>query len=121
MTEMKEFARNTKAKRENKRMTQRELAAKVGITPATISAYEKQVKFPSLENALLVAKALGTTVDEMCGNCAAITLLDKIATDQIPLADFLSESLELYRLQESGVISRNIYDDLIKAKWEGLN
>lgn len=64
---LKIFAENMKKKREDLRKTQRGLAEEVGITAATISAYEKQIKFPSLENALTICEALGCTLDEMCG------------------------------------------------------
>ena len=45
MIEIDKFAENVKAIRESKKMTQKDLAEKVGITPATISAYEKKLNF----------------------------------------------------------------------------
>ena len=121
MTDIKEFAQRIKAKRESKGMTQRELAAKVGITAASISAYEKQVKSPTLENALLVAKALDTTVDEMCGKCAAITLLDKFDGNEKEITEHVAKWVGLREMGKAGLIPNTFYEELVRLDWEGLN
>jgi len=55
---MKEFrARNN--------LTQEDLARKVGVRRETILAIEKEKYSPSLDLAYKIAKALGTTLDEM--------------------------------------------------------
>lgn len=50
---------------ENGEMTQRELADKVGVTRQTILALEKAKYSPSLELAILIARALGRPLDEV--------------------------------------------------------
>lgn len=50
---------------ENDEMTQRALAEKVGVTRQTILAIEKSKYSPSLELAILIARALGKTLDEV--------------------------------------------------------
>ena len=50
---------------ENDEMTQKELAEKVGVTRQTIIAIEKAKYSPSLELAILIARALGKTLDEV--------------------------------------------------------
>ncbi|MDF1839768.1 MAG: helix-turn-helix transcriptional regulator [Planctomycetota bacterium] len=50
---------------ENGEMTQRALAEKVGVTRQTILAIEKAKYSPTLELAVLIARALGTTLDEV--------------------------------------------------------
>lgn len=66
------FAERMKATREEKGLKQNELAKMVGVTPTTISAYEKSDtegngKKPTLENAQAIAKALGCSLDWLCG------------------------------------------------------
>jgi len=65
--ELKAFSQNLKAARVNAKLSQKELANTIGITSATISAYEKRVKKPSLEVALGLAKALNVSLDSLCG------------------------------------------------------
>ncbi len=50
---------------ENDEMTQQALAEKVGCTRQTIAAIEKAKYSPSLELALLIARALGRPLDEV--------------------------------------------------------
>lgn len=66
------FAQRMKQSRENKGLKQNELAKIVGVTPTTISAYEKSDdegngKKPTLENAQAIAKALGVSLDWLSG------------------------------------------------------
>lgn len=67
------FAERMKQARTGAGMKQNELAKAVGVTPATISAYEKAStdgngKNPTLENAQKIAKVLGVSLDWICGN-----------------------------------------------------
>ena len=50
---------------ESDEMTQKELAEKVGVTRQTIIAIEKAKYSPSLELAILIARALGKTLDDV--------------------------------------------------------
>ena len=66
------FAQRMKQAREQKNMKQNELAKIVGVTPTTISSYEKSDdegngKKPTLENAQAIAKALGVSLDWISG------------------------------------------------------
>ena len=51
--------------RQEKHMTQRQLARKAGISTAMVSFIERGQRRPTLEVALMVAKALGTTLEEL--------------------------------------------------------
>jgi len=64
---LKIFAENMKKKRMEQNKTLRGLAEATGLSATAISAYEKQTKVPSLENALTICEVLGCTLDEMCG------------------------------------------------------
>lgn len=50
---------------DNGEMTQQALAEKVGVTRQTILAIEKAKYSPTLELAVLIARALGKTLDEV--------------------------------------------------------
>lgn len=49
--------------RENKRMTQSQLAQKVGVTRSMISAYETDIRLPSYDVLIALASVLGTNTD----------------------------------------------------------
>lgn len=66
------FATRMKQARENKGMKQNELAKAVGLTPTTISSYEKSDidgngKKPTLENAQSIAEQLNVSLDWLSG------------------------------------------------------
>lgn len=66
------FAHRMKEVRTKMNLKQNELAEKIGITPASISAYEKYDgdkvgKKPSLETAIAISKVLNVSLDWMCG------------------------------------------------------
>tara|TARA_A100001391_G_scaffold200327_2_gene184671 strand:- start:315 stop:545 length:231 start_codon:yes stop_codon:yes gene_type:complete len=50
---------------DNNEMTQQSLALRVGVTRQTIAAIEKSKYSPSLELAVLIARALGKPLDEV--------------------------------------------------------
>ena len=66
---MTAFAIRLKQARDEKRLTQKELADMVDIAQTTIGAYEKLegAKIPSLEIAAKLAKALGVSLDWLAG------------------------------------------------------
>lgn len=67
------LAENIKAKRTEKNISMEELSGIVGVSKMTISRYESGKKIPELYNAIRLAKALGTTVEELAETKAAQT------------------------------------------------
>ena len=61
------FSERLKKLRHNKKMTQIEMAEKIGVTPATLSAYETGVKSPSLSVAYDIATKNNASLDWLCG------------------------------------------------------
>lgn len=61
------FAKNMEAQRKRLKLYQKDIAEKTGLTKAAISSYEKGTKLPNLENAVKIANALNTTLDDLCG------------------------------------------------------
>lgn len=60
-----QIAANIKALREQKGMSQEELAKRCGLSRGAIAKIETNWKFPSFESGLRIAKALGVTCEEL--------------------------------------------------------
>lgn len=54
--------------RENKKMTQRELAKLCNITPTTYNAYETKGVEPTIETLIKMANIFNVSLDYLCGN-----------------------------------------------------
>ena len=65
------FSETVRWERKKQGLSQKELAEKAGIAAATLSSYEaideRHRRGPSLECALIIAKALGVSLDWLCG------------------------------------------------------
>ena len=61
------FGLRLKELRANLKLTQREMAEKVGITPATLSAYENGTNQPSFSACYQIATSLDVSLDWLCG------------------------------------------------------
>ncbi len=59
------FSENLKKMREEKGLTQAELAKAVNISQPMIAQYETEIRVPSAPTALAIAKALGTTFEKI--------------------------------------------------------
>lgn len=68
------FGTSVKKLRESLGLSQKDLAEKIGVTPNTISAYEKKIKFPSLKHAIEIANSLYCSLDALCGEQNNVTL-----------------------------------------------
>lgn len=53
--------------RKKKRMTQKQLADKLGVTVATVSRYESNTATPPLETLRSISSIMNVTVDELLG------------------------------------------------------
>ncbi|WP_419575279.1 helix-turn-helix domain-containing protein [Ruminococcus sp.] len=60
------FGTNVKKYRRKAKLTQVELAQATGVTPSMINQIEKGIKNPSVLVGFEIAKALKTTLDELC-------------------------------------------------------
>ena len=67
MSENKYLVDNITALRRKNKMTQDKLAEACGVTVGTIARIETNVNVPSIETLVKIAKALGTTTDELLG------------------------------------------------------
>lgn len=110
------FAQRMKQAREEKGIKQNELAKAVGVTPTTISAYEKSDdegngKKPTLENAQAIAKVLGVSLDWLSGvsNNISVSFTDFTAKDFFSsLVTVLMEtSISFDNSSQSGILFNN--------------
>ncbi|MEC9489168.1 MAG: helix-turn-helix transcriptional regulator [Halanaerobium sp.] len=61
------FGQRLKEMRKESRMTQAELAGKVGVSRATVAGYETKGKEPPYDTLIQLAKALGCSTDYLLG------------------------------------------------------
>ena len=78
---MVNFSENIKKLRRQQHMTQKELAERIGISKAMISAYETEMRYPSYDVLIKLAAVFGVTTDILLGlekkNTVDITDLDE--------------------------------------------
>lgn len=72
--ENERFAKNLKLLRNEKGMTQEELAKKAGVSSCTIVSYERMSRMPTLQSASRIANALGVSIGDMVGNMAVVAI-----------------------------------------------
>lgn len=88
---------NLKIRRTEIKMTQKELAEKVGVEPATISKYESGMNEPNIKTLKSIAEALDTSIDELVKDEEDVVDLSKV------------NLLEILRGQKEMKLSGNIY------------
>lgn len=59
------FSENIRKIREYRKLTQVQLADRIGVTPAAVNQYEKGIKLPNIIYAVKIADVLGTTCEEL--------------------------------------------------------
>ena len=72
--------------RNEKKLTQEQLAEKIGVSIETISSIERGIKMPRLQNFVAIANQLGVSADEL--------LQDELDFGFIAEANALSKKLE---------------------------
>jgi len=113
MVDLNIFSKRLKEAREAKGYTQKTLAVKVGVTPASLSAYEKEGKNPSLSVAAELAKECGVSLDWLCGiegetkakikkYSDLIKILLPLAEENIPEKVITDDKIQLYDMDGYG-------------------
>lgn len=64
---MVDFRMNIKRLRQEKHMTQEELAKRVGVSKAMVSAYETEIRYPSYDVLIKLSAVFGVTTDYLLG------------------------------------------------------
>ena len=97
--------RTIKAKREEIKMTQEDLAQKIGVTAATISLYESGLRKPEMDKIKVIASALGTSEALLLGieaNNADIDLALRSEKLDIHEINMVKSYIKLIRDAKSG-------------------
>ena len=81
------FSNRLRQLRENRGLTQEELAKKLNLTQSTIAYYKNGRKMPTLENAILLANIFDTSLDYLFGS------YNKNPTSVNPFLDKLSDEI----------------------------
>lgn len=59
------FGENLRAVRQSQKITQEDLADRVGVSRISLNAYERERRRPPLDVAVKIANILGVTLDEL--------------------------------------------------------
>ena len=108
---MKKFSGNLKKFRKQKKLTQEELASRIGVIRATYWAYEKGSIMPPYEKLEQLADIFGITIDELMGR----------ETDKSDISDDLSKlirKLEKENLVYDGELLNDQTRELLIASLE---
>lgn len=89
---MQKFSANLKRFRKQKKLTQEELATKIGVIRATYWAYEKGTIMPPYDKLEQIADIFGVTIDELMGR----------ETDKMDISSDLSKLIR--KLEEENQI-----------------
>lgn len=113
------LSKRIKELRQEKNLTQRQLAENANTTATSISAYEKGQKTPSIEVLCNIANALETSVDWLCGNTEskgnyttldAIRILAQINGQFGDIITFMAQYQKMYELLSQDKITQSIFD-----------
>ena len=113
------LSKRIKELRQEKNLTQQQLAEKANTTATSISAYEKGKKTPTIEVLCNIANALETSVDWLCGNLiseGAYTFLGVIITlvqrgGQLEdIINFMVQYAKMSELLSADKISQDMFD-----------
>lgn len=77
------------------KMTQQEFAKRLGVTGASVSAYENGTRYPSLDIIVKIAKVLNITTDELLTGKREKVYLDVAKLDHNQ-RDFIAEMIRTF-------------------------
>ena len=104
---MRSFEKILKSLREDRKITQDDLAAAIGVSKQAVSHYERGTRFPKREQLEALADFFNVDIDYLTGRSSVTT---KLLTDEERIAE-LSEMLEG---KNSGASARNHAIELLK-------
>lgn len=93
---MVEFSQRLKRLRQDKHLTQAQVADRIGVTASMVSSYETDIRLPSYEVMLRIADLFGVSVDYLLGRVEQrlidiSDLSDEEATVVTNMVDILSK------------------------------
>ena len=103
------FSQRLKLARQQADMSQAELAEKANITPSTISAYENQGKYPALNFALRIAKALDVSIDWLCGYVPSNDVSKCVSSALMQVLNELNPHIDLEKDKQGYTVPKLIF------------
>lgn len=111
---MRAFGQVIKGRRKSMCMTQAELATKMGVTPQTISQYERGLKNPKPRTIEKYAKILGCKPEEIYSEMYIESEGKSEMSEEIKSPDKWDGELKIYNLEDrlavSTILIKNGYD-----------
>lgn len=101
-----------------KHLTQKQLAAKVGVTESAMSYYVKGGRTPRSDVLTRIANALGTTTDYLLGSTT--DAIDKTDAQLLYLQRNLGK-LDEKQLQKAEALLKTVFDDIFDDDEEDEN
>jgi Predicted transcriptional regulators len=120
------FSKRLKSERMNQGLSQKELAEKSGIAAATLSSYEgmdeSRKKYPTIDKATALAKALNVSMDWLCGFSDIQRISEKAETDKRynPLTGYLMMLVELRRFASKAYTHTTGDPTSMGTPWENI-
>ena len=101
-------------------MTQQEMADRLGVTGAAVSAYEKGARSPSLDILMRISKVLGVTTDELLAGKKQVVMLDvtNLTHEQRVMIHDMIKALEEYNAMKSIISENKKLNDKLKLLLE---
>ena len=115
MEEKTTFGMRLKETREDFIMNQQEFSEMIGCTQSALSAYENDMKLPSLETAVQIAKATTTSLDWLTGLSENSQLNFEIKTYQDVIRCLLEFEKVLNIRMKSDFLEVSVYDENQKS------
>ena len=107
--------------RNSNRLTQNELAAKVGVKKSTIAAYENDSRSPSYDVLRKLAKVFHVTIDSLLSDGGETVIRAADLTDeQIDIIDTIIESFRVNNLLRNSVENERAIADVTDS-YRALN
>ena len=106
--EIQTFSENFTALREAKKLTKKQMAELLSVSPTTVSAYEAGEKSPSLTTAATIARRCNVSLDWLCG-----ISLDKVNREEVNYREIIECLIKLSELTEIDVDSILVSESII--------
>lgn len=121
------FGENLKFIREEKKLTQNELANLLNVSKANISRYELGIRQPSIDTIFLVAKFFNVSIDWLLGrssikNFSSVNNNPRdFNTEDLDILEFVKENNDIYQVLQEVKIASNVKVKVFFEIWKVIN
>ncbi len=121
------FGENLKFIREEKKLTQNELANLLNVSKANISRYELGIRQPSIDTIFLVAKFFNVSIDWLLGrssikNFSSVNNNPRdFNTEDLDILEFVKENNDIRQVLQEIKIASNVKVKVFFEIWKVIN